>query len=1407
MKLHRLFLSLLMFAGGVVCNCLPLGAQTQTPAQGTPNPPIAIHFSLQQPGFVTLVIEDASGKRVRNLISETPFPAGENTTYWDGLDDLGRDTDSANHAIYHVPGQFVAPGTYSVRGLVRPKIGLSYQMTPYFGAAHLPWATKDRSSEWLTNHTPPSAVQWIPAAATPKREGQPTSAGPQILVGSAVAEGGSGLAWLDPSGHKVYGQMWLGGVWTGAPFIARDMGIKPVPGIYAYTASAWEGALRLNELKSQLGAAPGDTRVGSGDDAPVLAPNWKFPGAEGAAWNNPGTGVAVSGLAAYNGLIAVSLPQLNQLLFVDGRTRRALGTMPQRAPRGLAFDRQGRLLVLSAKTLLRYTLPSNIPDFLSRPLAPEGESLSREKWRVTASTQNDNAFKAIDRAGGTRWESGEGQHPGATFTLDLGEPQFFTRIALESYWPPDWGRGYEIAVSDDGKTFGDPIAKGEGKPDLLSIEVPRTKARYLRITQTGQANNQWAINEITLFDRAPDTTVAKPKPMPAPQTLATNLDDPQQIVVAPSGNLFISTRGQSHNIKVLDSSGKLARAIGTPGAPKQGPYDAAHMNNPAGITLDDRGRLWVAEEDFQPKRVSIWNAATGKLIQAFYGPQRYGGGGEIDPRDSTTYYYDGMTFKLDYAKATSVPTTIYFRPEKDDPFAGPDTHGRAPQTPLYFHGALYMTNAHNLNPTGGTSIAGLWRMEGGIARPVAAMGAARDFATFQPLLRGNENFSARWSGQVQVPTTGDWTFIVASDDDSRLTINGQKLIDQRIGESRGVIHLEAGRRYDLSLEYQQGVGGASVHLSWENAAQQRQIVPATALFASKDAKTAGGLTARYYDGHNFETLKATHTDPTIDFNWNDTPPDALRPANTSFLARLPPKFNPRDRLMFAWSDANGDAQMQPTEVTFKKVEGDLGGVTVMDDGSFVFSRFNEQSVQFAPVGFTTKGAPRYDLNAAKVLVAKANGPVSSGGDQVLVGENGWTLHTNAPQPYSPYGIGGAKNGEPMWSYPSMWPGLHASHIAPTPEFPGELIGTTRLLGNTVKLKGDAGELIFLNGNKGNIYTFTTDGLFVATLFKDSREASWTFPEAKPGMDVSAASEQEESFWPFVTQTQDGQVMLSVNGSLLRANGFDAIKRLPPQTLQVTADTLKQAQTYFVQREAARQAAKDPGPMTVAIRPDAPVVDGKLGEWANAQFVTIDTRQQQEGDWGRREMKSEAALAVSGERLYAAFRADDANLLRSQPQSLTNLFKGGGALDLMLGNVEGGQRLLVTRTGEGDKAKTTAMLYRVKDPQAGTEPTLFISSIGNTRTVRIDRVQDVSDQITLAQDGLNYELSVPLALLRLAPQSGQSITGDIGLLRGNGFQNLQRVYWHNKASGLVSDLASEAELLPNLWGQLQFKTVP
>ena len=76
-------------------------------------PPIPVRFTLPKAGVVTLVIEDQEHKRVRNLVSETPFPAGENVAWWDGSDDLSRSRVGPAWPVSHP----AAVARYGVTGI------------------------------------------------------------------------------------------------------------------------------------------------------------------------------------------------------------------------------------------------------------------------------------------------------------------------------------------------------------------------------------------------------------------------------------------------------------------------------------------------------------------------------------------------------------------------------------------------------------------------------------------------------------------------------------------------------------------------------------------------------------------------------------------------------------------------------------------------------------------------------------------------------------------------------------------------------------------------------------------------------------------------------------------------------------------------------------------------------------------------------------------------------------------------------------------------------------------------------------------------------------------------------------------------------------------------------------------
>jgi hypothetical protein len=1077
------------------------------------HPPIPIRFTLPETGLVTLVIEDSNGRRVRNLISETPFPAGENTAWWDGTDDLLRDPEAARHGLYHIPAQFVAPGTYRVRGLWHRPIDLRYEFSVY-NAGTPAWETADSTGAWLANHTPPCAALFVPASRAPGGKAL-------VFLGSYVSEGGHGLAWVELDGRKQGGVGWVGGNWTGAPYLARDDGAQADASAFGYAAVAWgednpkKGAPKLGEIRL--------TALTTNGHKPVL--KYLFttsPETNGIKieWSE-----YIGGLAARDGLLVVAMTHLDQLLFVDAKTKKFLGTAPLSAPRGLAFDAQKRFYALSGRKLVRF-------DF----------------------------------------------------------------------------------------------------------------AKWLPTSETSQ--------------------------LPAPEVLIpeTRLEEPRQIAVDATGRIYISDWGNSHQVKVFLPDGTLVRVIGKPGAPKAGPYDPLHLNHPDGMDVDSQGRLWVTENDFQPKRVSVWSA-DGKLARTFYGPAEYGGGGKLDPEDRTRFYFHGMEFKLDWKKGTDELVRVFHRPDpKDIELPSGYGSGGVPEQPRYVGGRRYFANDHNSNPTGGPGLAMVWQDVGGIARPVAALGRAQDWKLLK-----TEPFKPLWPKGAN--PAGDY---------------------------------------------------------WQNAT------------------------------------------------------------------------------LFAWSDLNGDGHVQTNEVAFQKAV--VGSITVAPDLSFVASRVGTNVMRYAPQGFTKAGVPIYDLARGEILATGAQGPTSSGGDQALWHPDGWTVLTTPCQPFSPYSLGAVFKGVPRWSYPSLWPGLHASHESPPPAFPGMVIGTTRLLGDFITPRGsDAGPLWCINGNQGNMYLFTADGLFVTEMFRDVRRGpTWSMPTAQRGMLLNELTLHDENFWPSITQTRDGQVYLvdGARSSLVRVDGLESIRRLSETVLTLDASILAQARAYFTDAEAARQQAQGRRPLQVSLRAAAPVVDGILDDWPATAWVDIDKRGSAAYfDSSSKPYDVRGAVAVANDRLYAAFRTADANLLRNTGEMPNALFKTGGALDLMIGAdaaadpkrgkpVPGDARLLVTQV----KGKPLAMLYRAVVPGT-TDPVPFSSP---WRTITLDRVEDVSAQVQLAGTNGNFELSIPLSALGLKAQPGQTISGDIGILRGNGFQTVQRVYWANKASGITADVPSEAELTPRLWGRWEFK---
>jgi hypothetical protein len=98
---------------------------------------------------------------------------------------------------------------------------------------------------------------------------------------------------------------------------------------------------------------------------------------------------------------------------------------------------------------------------------------------------------------------------------------------------------------------------------------------------------------------------------------------------------------------------------------------------------------------------------------------------------------------------------------------------------------------------------------------------------------GDDNFSVRWTGEVEAAFTETYSFYPTTDDGVRLYVDGQLLVDNWVDrsatEDSGKIDLIAGNRYSLIMEYYENGGGAQAELRWSSPRTPKQLIPQAAL--------------------------------------------------------------------------------------------------------------------------------------------------------------------------------------------------------------------------------------------------------------------------------------------------------------------------------------------------------------------------------------------------------------------------------------------------------------------------------------------------------------------------------------------------------------------------------------------------
>jgi mono/diheme cytochrome c family protein len=141
-------------------------------------------------------------------------------------------------------------------------------------------------------------------------------------------------------------------------------------------------------------------------------------------------------------------------------------------------------------------------------------------WVASSSHNSDRAANGLTLAA---WTTGEPQQPGMWFQVELPKPANVTEIQFDSGppggragrgggrgigggrgGPPTFGShpaAYQVQVSMDGKSWGKPVAEGKGTGTPTIITFRPVQAKFVRVTQTGTAENQaaWSVLNFRVY--------------------------------------------------------------------------------------------------------------------------------------------------------------------------------------------------------------------------------------------------------------------------------------------------------------------------------------------------------------------------------------------------------------------------------------------------------------------------------------------------------------------------------------------------------------------------------------------------------------------------------------------------------------------------------------------------------------------------------------------------------------------------------------------------------------------------------------------------------------------------------------------------------------------------------------------
>ena len=433
---------------------------------------------------------------------------------------------------------------------------------------------------------------------------------------------------------------------------------------------------------------------------------------------------------------------------------------------------------------------------------------------------------------------------------------------------------------------------------------------------------------------------------------------------------------------------------------------------------------------------------------------------------------------------------------------------------------------------------------------------------------------------------------------------------------------------------------------------------------------------------------------------------------------------------------------------------------------------------FRPTGFTDAGIPIYDFAHPESLGDGRGFPDGQGSVGTPVVDNAGNISN---------GIRFQTIDGRYGSYPNRY----GRHDAPAAQR-GVLIAPFRANGVVEDVPG-VGSIMALGGDRGQWFLFSMDGIYLSSICQDSK-GNVVLDETFIG---------QESFGGFIWRdTETGKILIQLGGPsyrLMEVTGLETCARIDKE-IEITAEDI--AKGVEIVRKRQEESVHEPATVTIARVQRLPGEPAPVMQPLNRPLIdgAIDIPVHEEGDksvWWR------ASLAHNGRDLAMMFQVADPSPWVNAEGRFTHLFIGGDAVDLQLDIPGRGPcRLLAAPMG----GRGTVVYWQQK---AETPSNPITYSVGNNmaNASSFDIVKLVPNAKVQVQTGISSYtvlVTVPLAELGLTGDVfGETMKGVVGVLYSSpaGDDTLSRVYWHNKATGLVSDVPSESRLTPGQWGDI------